>query len=782
MSMPKDQPPEPAAPPRFRVPRTASRRDKAIDRAAGITIRVFGVAVIAVVALILVFIVREIVPLFAPDRQEVRQAVTLAPAAGEDAVLAAGLDEFESLVYAVRADGSLEFRTFAAWDRPQRGRLALLGERRVTATYRAPSHDLLFLGTDDGHVLVVQATFATAFDPVTAARTITPAATELGLVELPTRAPVRRLFGRGSREGHVAFAAEQGEGELVAATVQARGFQRARASGGLLAYREEAEGPWAVHKVASVPGKIRAMALDSEANRFFVATDDGTLHQWYLHETRERPFAAYPDPGGRAAELGLAAPARDRRHVRALEVVIGDGSLLVGYDDGGLEAWLGVREAAADRLKRLRPVHVFERLPAPVAVLQASGRDKSFVAVAADGTAHLDYLTTERTMLAFRGPAAPVAVTYAPKLTGLLLVGPGGEAEVRALHNPHPEVSLRGLFGKVWYEGYDEPSYTWQSSSGSDEFEPKLSLVPLALGTLKGAFYGLLFAVPIAVFAALYASQLMAPRLRSVVKPAVEIMAALPSVVIGFLAGLWLAPALESRLTTLALAAVLVPVAVVLAAATWRLAPRRLRARVPDGMELWVLLPLVVATFAACLVLAPAVDAALFGGDVRQWLYDTFSAKVEQRNSIVIGVAMGFAVIPLIFTISEDAFSNVPRSFTSASLALGASRWQTAIRVVAPTASPGVFSAVMIGFGRAVGETMIVLMATGNTPILSFSPFNGMRTLSANIAVEIPEAPFGETHYRTLFLAALLLFLLTFAVNTIAEVVRQRLRQKYQAV
>jgi phosphate transport system permease protein len=124
----------------------------------------------------------------------------------------------------------------------------------------------------------------------------------------------------------------------------------------------------------------------------------------------------------------------------------------------------------------------------------------------------------------------------------------------------------------------------------------------------------------------------------------------------------------------------------------------------------------------------------------------------------------------------------VPTSFKSASFALGASPWQTAFRIILPTASPGVFSATMIGFGRAVGETMIVLMATGNTPIMSMSPFNGMRTLSANIAVEIPEAPAGGTLYRVLFVTAILLFVLTFAVNTVAEVVRQRLRQRYQAV
>ena len=143
---------------------------------------------------------------------------------------------------------------------------------------------------------------------------------------------------------------------------------------------------------------------------------------------------------------------------------------------------------------------------------------------------------------------------------------------------------------------------------------------------------------------------------------------------------------------------------------------------------------------------------------------------------------MGFAVTPIIFAIAEDALSNVPRNLVSGSLALGASRWQTVTRVVLPTASPGIFAAVMVGFGRAVGETMIVLMATGNTPIMELSPFNGFRTLSANIAVEIPEAPAGGTLYRTIFLAALLLFALTFVVNTVAELVRQRLRRKYSSL
>jgi phosphate transport system permease protein len=167
---------------------------------------------------------------------------------------------------------------------------------------------------------------------------------------------------------------------------------------------------------------------------------------------------------------------------------------------------------------------------------------------------------------------------------------------------------------------------------------------------------------------------------------------------------------------------------------------------------------------------------------MRTWLQNTWGLTYDQRNCLVVGIAMGFAVIPIIFTISEDAFSSVPSSLSAASLALGASRWQTAVRVVLPTASPGVFSAVMVGFGRAVGETMIVLMATGNTPVMDWSLFNGIRTLSANIAVEIPEAPYGGTLYRTLFLAAALLFVMTFVVNTIAEIIRQRLRDRYKAI
>src|SRR5206468_2001832 len=165
---------------------------------------------------------------------------------------------------------------------------------------------------------------------------------------------------------------------------------------------------------------------------------------------------------------------------------------------------------------------------------------------------------------------------------------------------------------------------------------------------------------------------------------------------------------------------------------------------------------------------APLVEGLGFGGDFRRFLVGDGTVYV-QLNSLVVGIAMGFAVIPIIYTIAEDALSAIPDSLRSASLACGASPWQTATRVVLPAAMPGVFAASMVGLGRAVGETMIVLMAMGGTAIIDGSPFNGSRTLSANIATELPEATQGGTLYRVLFLAGLLLFAITFVLNTIAE-------------
>jgi phosphate transport system permease protein len=180
------------------------------------------------------------------------------------------------------------------------------------------------------------------------------------------------------------------------------------------------------------------------------------------------------------------------------------------------------------------------------------------------------------------------------------------------------------------------------------------------------------------------------------------------------------------------------------------------------------------AVAAVALAAAAAVFLDALRIDTRGGLFGTY----VQRNALVVGLGMSFAIIPLIFTIADDALMSVPDHLRSASLGAGATPWQTAVRVIVPAAASGLFSAVMIGLGRAVGETMIVLMAAGNTPIVDWNLFNGFQTLSAAIATELPEAARGSAHYRVLFLAALTLFILTFIVNTAAELVRQRFRRR----
>jgi phosphate transport system permease protein len=281
---------------------------------------------------------------------------------------------------------------------------------------------------------------------------------------------------------------------------------------------------------------------------------------------------------------------------------------------------------------------------------------------------------------------------------------------------------------------------------------------------------------------AIFTAYFMAPKMRQIVKPSIEIMEALPTVILGFLAGLWLAPLIETHLAGVLLLFILLPPLMLLAGYLWHRLPLRLRGRVPDGWEAALLIPVLVSSVVLVLALSPMVEHALFGGDMPHWLQSRLGIGFDQRNSLVVGLAMGFAVIPTIFSIAEDAIFAVPKHITNGSLALGATPWQTLVRVVLLTASPGLFSAVMMGVGRAVGETMIVLMATGNTPLMDMSIFQGMRTLSANIAVEMPESEVGSTHYRVLFLAALVLFLFTFVFNTGAELIRQRLRARYSSL
>jgi phosphate transport system permease protein len=283
------------------------------------------------------------------------------------------------------------------------------------------------------------------------------------------------------------------------------------------------------------------------------------------------------------------------------------------------------------------------------------------------------------------------------------------------------------------------------------------------------------------VFGAIYTAYFMTARMRRVVKPSIELMEALPTVIIGFLAGLWFAPIVERHLASVIALMLFLPISTIVVGAIWHKLPKAWVGRFPNGWHAVILMPVIALLAVGILSQSGNIEQWFFAGDVRVFLAEQ-GIDFDQRNALVVGFAMGFAVIPTIFTIAEDAIFSVPKHLSDGSLALGATPWQTLIHVVLLTASPGIFSAIMMGLGRAVGETMIVLMATGNTPIMDWNILEGMRTLSATIAVEMPESEVGSSHYRILFLAALILLVFTFAVNSVAEWVRQRLREKYRAL
>lgn len=465
--------------------------------------------------------------------------------------------------------------------------------------------------------------------------------------------------------------------------------------------------------------------------------------------------------------------------VTATAQLVGGISLIIGDSHGGLAQWFMARDP--DGESRFKQIRTFQLGTSPIVQIDAEERRKGFIALDAEGKLGVFHSTAHRTLLVESVAQGPGILALSPRANRIMIEEPGRLLPLK-LHNPHPEVSFSALWGKVWYENYDAPKYVWQSTASNTDFEPKLSLSPLTFGTLKAAFYAMILAAPLAIAAAIYTAYFMAPGMRRKVKPVIELMEAMPTVILGFFAGLFLAPYLEGHLPGVFSLFLLMPVGILLAGFTWSRLPESIRLRVPDGWEAAILIPVILLTGWFALGMSPYLESWLFGGDMRLWITNDLGITYDQRNALVVGIAMGFAVIPNIYSIAEDAVFSVPRSLTLGSLALGATPWQTLTRVVILTASPGIFSALMIGMGRAVGETMIVLMATGNTPVMEMNLFEGMRTLAANVAVEMPESEVGGSHYRVLFLAALVLLMFTFVMNTLAELIRQRLRKKYSSL
>jgi len=756
MNDPAASKPNPGTPPAridFNTPAMQRhRRLRAlVDRFTRGYVWIGGLGVLAAITLIFFYLAYVVAPLFkgATLTTETPLAPQWLATAGRPVLLT--LEEQNRVAMRLSDEGAAVFFDAGSGSVLSRAQLPLPPGARITAVAQdQPGKGLVALGLSNGQALIFRHAYQTAWPDDR--KTITPA------IEFPYGRVPLALNETATPVQHISLSASD-TGLMLA------GADDTRLT--VLALHERPDGT-AAHTRIPLPQlteTVQAVYLDPARH--------------WLYVINGRAYADVFDLEKRTLNGRYKLLENGDAKVTASAQLVGGVSLLIGSSTGGLGQWFMTRDP--DGEARLSHIRDFQLGEAPISRIRAEQRRKGFVALDETGHMGVFHSTSHRTLLVHQVAPASGIMALSPRANRVMLEKDGQLLKF-ALDNPHPEVSWSALWDKVWYEHYDRPDYVWQSTASNSDFEPKLSLAPLAFGTFKAAFYAMLLAAPLAVAAAIYTAYFMAPSMRRKVKPVIELMEALPTVILGFFAGLFLAPFLESHLPGAFSLLLVTPLGILLFALLWSRLPADLRLKVPEGWESALLIPVILLLAGCSLYLSPWLEHALFDGDMRQWLSTDLGIDFDQRNALVVGIAMGFAVIPNIYSIAEDAVFSVPRSLSFGSLALGATPWQTLVRVVLLTASPGIFSALMIGMGRAVGETMIVLMATGNTPIMDMNLFEGMRTLAANVAIEMPESEVGSSHYRVLFLAALVLLLFTFVMNTLAELIRQRLRKQYSSL
>ena len=757
-------------------------RRRIVDKLTARVVGFGGGAIIGAITLIFFYLLMVAAPIFRPADISELDGLRL-PASN---ILAAGTNDSVESLYAIDADGTIFFvdpETGAVRRSERLTQYPLAGIRLVF-----PSNDIYALVGEDGTATFVRVWFRRRFDgdigyledrvdrlfggkPLPLGAILTgqepsqpgiyhepgnsvarPGSPTMKQPPLAADAPPGRLFHGRQFDFYLE------ESVLRVAVLDAAGSIRI----------------WQFEQVDDTLAFPRS--VDIRPRRSIDRLDFGPRASWLYATNSEGAVTVYDIAVlDAAAETYSGHLVGDGVELSVMTLLLGRYSLMAADNSGNLTQWI-LRGGPGGTT--LVPARNFEFGDAISAVV-AEPRRKGMMALDAQGGMHLLHSTSERHLASFAtGLTTPSAAVFSPRSDRIFLAMPDGDLRRYAVTNHHPEISWSALWHKVWYEGYPEPVHSWQSSSADNDFEPKFSFSPLLFGTLKAAFYAMIFATPIAVMGAVYTGYFMAAPMRRWVKPGIEIMAAMPTVILGFVAGLWFAPLVEQNLSAVLSLFVAAPVCMLVFAWFWHLLPSRVT-RPFDGWFAALSIPVLVLSTWAVFAIDGELERLLFGGDAQAWFLATLGLDYDQRNALVVGIAMGLAVIPVIFAISEDAIHGVPRHLTTGSLALGATNWQTLTRVVILTASPGIFSALMIGLGRAVGETMIVLMATGNTPLMDLNIFQGMRTFAANIAVELPESEVDSSHYRLLFLAALVLFLITFFFNTGAELVRQRLRARY---
>ncbi len=851
---------------------SARQSVRIIDKIATKVITIGGLFVILAVLGIMAFLVAVALPLFAGET--ITGSGVFRVAKPQSPLLSVEVDDYNTLAVLVPDDGVLT-PVHALTGKPLKQRKLDFGNARATAFARTLSGGNIAFGFADGTVRFGKINFRTQVLPADR--------TPKGLTRINDRdlSDGRFVFSKipGEQVRKIWVEAEVEEPQQVApkgtaivkldykvggtperpsisfASVDAGGVARlslTETKVNLLTGQTTSSVESVVLPDLPRQARVVGILLTEKADKVYVGVEKGFLLRY---DTRNFDAVSLVE------KRDLLSP--DEK-LTVFKTLIGEEAIVAGGSKGSLSVFFQVRRPGAvtsDGLVMVR-AHELEKHAAGVSGFSASQRSRMFITMDSGGDVWLRHSTSESTLLRFQvkdmASGSRRFVRLSPRDDAVVAADQNGVVNFWKFSAEHPETTFQTLFGKVWYENYPKPEYTWQSSSGDDAFEEKISLIPLIFGTIKGTVYSLIFAIPIAVLGAIFTSEFIGPEVRSVVKPAMEMMASLPSVVLGFVAALILAPVVETWIAAVLLTFMLIPFLLLLSAYLWQLMPPRISLPLSGFPKISLVFFVVILGMLLGYRVGPVFEGLFFGGDFKAWangnigmatpmlfiiffpvsfLLTAFGAErlfgyewkqrlrrmphsrsaffellrwfgmlvaaallswvtamvltalgldarggvidtYVQRNSLVVGFAMGFAVIPLIYTIAEDALNSVPGHLRAASLACGATPWQTALWVILPTAASGIFAAVMIGMGRAVGETMIVVMAAGNTPVLDWNIFSGLRALSANIAVELPEAVKDGTLYRVLFLAALVLFAMTFIVNTVAEVVRLRFRKR----
>ncbi|NLW03733.1 MAG: phosphate ABC transporter permease, partial [Pseudomonadaceae bacterium] len=513
--------------------------------------------------------------------------------------------------------GQLVF--FSTQDGTEKARHQLpLGEASITSIKeKTPSDANLMMGLSNGEVLAVTTRFQVQYNQQGERGGIKPTVTPLfntrPLQLDPLQRAIQQVTYQKLHDGFLVAGLVK-QGEVLLTKVEQRTNFITGASVETI-------------KQLHFPSQIsyKRLLIAPEARYIFALTASGQLD---VYNTQNLNSIALDH----SVQLATA-----NQQVTQLIFQLGQQSLLVGNNQGQISQWFMVRNA--DNAQRLTHIRTLKLGDAPIAFLEAEQRRKGFVAIDTTGRAGVFNTTAEKKALDLQllTDSKPALISLAPRASMLLVQDNQGVVHNFAIDNQHPETSLKSLWGKVWYEGYEEPEYTWQSSSASTEFEPKFSLTPLAFGTLKAAFYAMLLSVPLAVCGAMYTAYFMAPAVRNKVKPVIELMEALPTVILGFFAGLFLAPFMESHLTGVFALLVIMPLGILTFAFAWAQLPAKIRHLVPENWHLVLVIPLVVFLSWFSFVMSQPLEIWFFAGDMRNWLTNDLGIPFDQRNAMVVG-------------------------------------------------------------------------------------------------------------------------------------------------